>query len=260
MFPDIQAAQHPLGHSKAPQSLNAYERAKSRYFGFPNVADNDMGSVELTENFGVWRKIDFLEEPHRNIAEFERQGGAEFFSASMNSYVSIGAQIVRTYPTILSPKALYFQVRGLDAVAVHYDAFAARNTEEAYLSIYSGHARLLDASSSALGPPHSAEEIRLFAAGVNGVKPSDTLSQMVANVARQAIALLTEPEIAFDDEDGSLNFDLRLNNGHTMFIELYPDGRLFLGVYDVRGEGDSETILLLDNPNEKQILELFGEK
>ena len=104
------------------------------------------------------------------------------------------------------------------------------------------------------------EDVRLFASGVNGIKPAGPIVRMAANIARQAIALLTEPEIDFDDEDGSLNFDLRLNNGHTMFIELYPDGRLFLGVYDERVQGDSETILLMDNPSEKQIIELFGEK
>ena len=106
----------------------------------------------------------------------------------------------------------------------------------------------------------AVEAVRLFAAGVNDIKPAGHIVQMAASVTRYAIALLTEPEIDFDDEDGSLNFDLRLNNGHTMFIELYPDGRLFLGVYDERVQGDSETILLLDNPSEKQIIELLGEK
>ena len=103
------------------------------------------------------------------------------------------------------------------------------------------------------------EDVRLFAAGVNGIKPAGPLVRMAANIARQAIALLTEPEIDFDDEDGSLNFDLRLNNGHTMFIELYPDGNSYAGVYDETGTGDTETILLLSQPTEKQITELFGE-
>ena len=120
------------------------------------------------------------------------------------------------------------------------------------------HVKLLDTHSIELQTMHP--EISLFAAGVNGVKPDDHIIQMAAGIARQSIALLIEPEIDFDDEDGSLNFDLRLNNGHTMFIEIYPDGRLFLGVYDERVQGDSETILLIDNPSEKQIIELFGEK
>ncbi|MCY3544629.1 MAG: hypothetical protein OXH22_11410 [Chloroflexi bacterium] len=119
-------------------------------------------------------------------------------------------------------------------------------------------AKLLDTPSIGLQTMHP--EVSLFAKGVNDTNPADSLVQMADNIARQAITLLTEPEIDFDDEDGSLNFDLRLNNGHTMFMELYPDGRLFLGVYDTRAQGDSETILLLDNPSEKQIIELFGEE
>lgn len=103
-------------------------------------------------------------------------------------------------------------------------------------------------------------EVLLFAAGVNDTKPADSLVQMAANIARQAIALLTDPEIAFDDEDGSLNFDLGLNNGHTMFIELYPDGTSYMGVYDERGEGDSETILFMSGATEEQITELFSEE
>ena len=111
-----------------------------------------------------------------------------------------------------------------------------------------------------LQAPHPAEEIRLFAAGINGAKPDDHLVQMAASITRHAVALLSEPEIDFDDEDGSLNFDLRLNNGHTMFIEMYPDGRSFLGVYDERVQGDTETILLMDNPSEQQITELFSQE
>lgn len=109
--------------------------------------------------------------------------------------------------------------------------------------------------------PHPAEEIRLFAAGVDDIKPDDNLIQMAASIARQAIALLTEPEIDFDDEDGSLNFDLRLNNGHTMFIELHPDGSSFTGVYSERSEDEyTKTILFLTDATEKQIVELFSEK
>ncbi len=103
------------------------------------------------------------------------------------------------------------------------------------------------------------EDVRLFAAGVNGIKSAGPIVRMAANIVRQAIDLLTEPEIDFDDEDGSLNFDLRLNNGHTMFIELYPDGNSYAGVYDETSEGDTETILFLSQPTEKQITELFSE-
>ena len=121
---------------------------------------------------------------------------------------------------------------------------------------------LAEVKLQTLHSPHiaEAEDVRLFAAGVNGIKPTDSVVRMAARIVHHAVALLTEPEIDFDDEDGSLNFDLRLNNGHTMFMELYPDGRLFLGVYDTRAQGDSETILLLDNPSEKQIIDLFGEE
>ena len=107
---------------------------------------------------------------------------------------------------------------------------------------------------------HPAEEIRLFAAGVNGVKPAEHLVQMAASIGRQAFALLTEPEIDFDDEDGSLNFDLRLNNGHTMFVELQPDGNSYVGVYDESGEGETKTVLFLSDATEEQITELFSEE
>ena len=118
--------------------------------------------------------------------------------------------------------------------------------------------RLLNTPSVGLQAMHP--EVSLFAAGVNDTKPADSLIQMAASIARQAIALLIEPEIDFDDEDGSLNFDLRLNNGHTMFVELQPDGNSYVGVYDETGEGDAKTLLFLSDATEKQIIELFSEE
>ena len=118
--------------------------------------------------------------------------------------------------------------------------------------------KLLDTHGVGLQAMHP--EVSLFAKGVNDTKPADGLIQMAAGIARQSIALLTEPEIDFDDEDGSLNFDLRLNNGHAMFVELRPDGSSYVGVYDETGEGDTKTVLFLSDATEKQITELISEE
>ena len=117
--------------------------------------------------------------------------------------------------------------------------------------------KLLDTPSVGLQATHP--EVSLFAKGVNDTKPADSLIQMADRIVRQAIALLTEPEIDFDDDDGSLNFDLRLNNGHTMFVELYPDGNSYVGVYDETGKGDTKTVLFLSDATEEQITELFDD-
>ncbi len=103
-------------------------------------------------------------------------------------------------------------------------------------------------------------EVRRFSEGVNDVKPVISLVRMADRIVRQANKHLTDPEIAFDDEDGSLNFDLKLNNGHTMFVELYPEGNSYVGVYDEAGEGDAKTVLFSSDATEKQIVELISEK
>lgn len=118
--------------------------------------------------------------------------------------------------------------------------------------------KLLDTPSVGLQAMHP--EVSLFAKGVNDAKPADSLIQMAAGIARQAVAHLADPEIDFDDEDGSLNFDLKLNNGHTMFVELQPDGNSYVGVYDETGEGETKTVLFLSDATEKQITELFSEE
>ena len=102
-------------------------------------------------------------------------------------------------------------------------------------------------------------EVRQFAAGVGGLKPPNDLVKMVDRIVRQVNENLTRPEVAFDDDDGSLNLDLRLNNGDTAFIEFYSRGTSFVGVYAGTLEEEGKTKLFLSDPTENQLNAILSE-
>ena len=102
-------------------------------------------------------------------------------------------------------------------------------------------------------------EVRQFAAGVGGLKPPNDLVKMVERIVRQVNENLTQPEVAFDDDDGSLNLDLRLNNGDTALIEFYPRGTSFVGVYAGTLEEEGKTKLFLSDPTENQLNAILSE-
>ena len=88
----------------------------------------------------------------------------------------------------------------------------------------------------------------------------DNAAKLAVHFAQQAIWHSTKTEIDFDDEDGSLLFDLRLPNGLLLMAELYSDGTLYVGVHDDRGDGESRLVEWLENPGESEITELFSEE
>ena len=75
--------------------------------------------------------------------------------------------------------------------------------------------------------------VQEFAAGVDGVQPSDAVVEMAARMVEVSLERTAEPEFSLDD-DGALSIDLRLSNGFRMLAELPIDGALDVGVYDDR--------------------------
>lgn len=102
--------------------------------------------------------------------------------------------------------------------------------------------------------------LQQYIVGINDEHPPDSAAKLAAHFVGQAVRRSTKTEIDFDDEDGSLLFDLRLPNGLLLMAELYLDGTLYAGVHDDRGAGDSQLVEWLENPNETEINELFSEE
>ena len=102
--------------------------------------------------------------------------------------------------------------------------------------------------------------LQQYIVGIDEDRPSDNAAKLAVHLAQQAIWRSTKTEIDFDDEDGSLLFDLRLPNGLLLMAELYSDGTLYVGVHDDRGEGESKLVEWLENPAQSKIIELFSEE
>ena len=239
-FPDVQRDEHPPGYAEAPQIPNTLNRTSPSYFA---VAHNAMGSIENTGSFGAWGKIIDSAEMLTRIAELDKYfaGSSTTGSTVSNILIRGQAQIIKEF--VNSNPA----TPSVNAGRLWFGASVITPSPKTPLP-----------DVVRLQTPHP--EVRRFAVGVNDIKPADSLVRMANRIVLQALKHLTDPDIAFDDEDGSLNFDLKLNNGHTMFVELYPDGNSYVGVYDETDEGDAKTILFLSDATEKQIIELFSEE
>ena len=74
--------------------------------------------------------------------------------------------------------------------------------------------------------------IQEFANGVDGVRPSVEVVSAAARIAQAALEHTVSPEITVDDEDGDIEFDLRLTNGLLVMANLFPDGTIDASVYD----------------------------
>ena len=77
---------------------------------------------------------------------------------------------------------------------------------------------------------HSVQE---FAAGIDGVQPSDEVIDTAVRIVTAALQFTRDPEFSIDD-DGALSIDLRLSSGLRMLAELPIDGTLDVGIYDDR--------------------------
>ena len=84
-------------------------------------------------------------------------------------------------------------------------------------------------------PPLSGEfetAIGKFGAGMDGACPDAAVIMAARAIWEAAVHRTTDPEVAVDDVDGALSFDLRLQDGRLVLAELFPDGKLHVGVYD----------------------------
>ena len=71
-----------------------------------------------------------------------------------------------------------------------------------------------------------------FAAGFDGKRPEPWVVEMASRIANAALVKTREPDVSFDDMEGSLSLDLRLFNGHLLLAELEVDGNIDASVYD----------------------------
>lgn len=71
-----------------------------------------------------------------------------------------------------------------------------------------------------------------FARGVNGRRPSLNVVEVAARVVQSAAKHTNGPYITVDDEDGDLDFHLRLNDNLLVMANLFPDGTIDASVYD----------------------------
>lgn len=71
-----------------------------------------------------------------------------------------------------------------------------------------------------------------FARGVDGRTPKLHVVEEAARVVQAAANHTDGPHITVDDEDGDLDFHLRLNNGLLVMANLFPDGTIDASVYD----------------------------
>lgn len=79
-----------------------------------------------------------------------------------------------------------------------------------------------------------ASDVRAFARGLDGVRPSGDVVDLAYRLVQVAKEKSDQPEITVD-VDGALSFDLRLSSGRLMFAELGVDGILDLTVLDDSG-------------------------
>ena len=71
-----------------------------------------------------------------------------------------------------------------------------------------------------------------FEAGMGEACPDDSVIVAARAIWQAAVCHTSDPEIAVDDVDGALSFDLRLPDGRLVLAELCPDGQLHVGIYD----------------------------
>lgn len=72
-----------------------------------------------------------------------------------------------------------------------------------------------------------------FAAGVDGAAaPGTGVVAMAERVVRAALEHTVGPHITVDEDDGSLDFHLRLADGLLVMANLFPDGTVDASVYD----------------------------
>ena len=74
--------------------------------------------------------------------------------------------------------------------------------------------------------------VQEFARGVEGVRPTAEAVVMATHIVQAALGHTVGPHITVDDEDGDLDFHLRLTDGLLVMANLFPDGTIDASVYD----------------------------
>ena len=74
--------------------------------------------------------------------------------------------------------------------------------------------------------------VQEFALGFGDVQSAANVIAMADRIVQAALDHTVEPEFSVDEEDGDIEFDLRLENGLLVMANLFPDGTLDASVYD----------------------------
>ena len=80
--------------------------------------------------------------------------------------------------------------------------------------------------------PELDSVVHEFAQGIEGVHPTAGVVSMAARIVQTAYDFTVGPHITVDDEDGDLDFHLRLTDGLLVMANLFPDGTIDASVYD----------------------------
>lgn len=80
--------------------------------------------------------------------------------------------------------------------------------------------------------PELDSVVHEFAQGIEGVHPTAGVVSMAVRIVQTAYDFTVGPHITVDDEDGDLDFHLRLTDGLLVMANLFPDGTIDASVYD----------------------------
>ena len=70
-----------------------------------------------------------------------------------------------------------------------------------------------------------------FATGFASVRPSDSALATASRIVEAAIGKTTQPEIEFDEVEGVLSLDIRMDSQHLLVARLDLTGRLTVNIY-----------------------------
>ena len=74
--------------------------------------------------------------------------------------------------------------------------------------------------------------VREFSQAVGGDRPTEGIIRMAGLVVRACQEYTDGAHVSFDDEDGCLDFHLRLKNGHLVMADIFLSGDVDASVYD----------------------------
>lgn len=74
--------------------------------------------------------------------------------------------------------------------------------------------------------------VQEFSRGVDGETPNGNVVKLADRIVRAALIYTTGAHITFDDEEGYLDFHLRLSDGLLVMANVFPDGGIDASVYD----------------------------